>query len=294
MPARCILRVTQRALPTAVSGGTDVAALLVTRSLGRSRRGRRLGHPGGRRATRGLHGPAPGPSGARHVVSGTHDAARLAPIARMSWMLVGHASATIRDRSVACLCRDGELPQVPVANGRHGCLPSSSSSRDRQELVSRGRIRQVPPLARPRSLAAVAPSPPSPSALLRLVPDAGESSRPELLDAGRIRRPGDPRPAGPPSAVSKSCRGRHPAAVPLTISDAVPLLPLHQRRVVLALTAKSHAAPPAPSSPASCIASPSSPPSPKALGFAASPSPCRRPCFPCFERDGTTRPCSSR
>nr|XP_045083549.1 vegetative cell wall protein gp1-like [Aegilops tauschii subsp. strangulata] len=42
--------------------------------------------------------------------------------------------------------------------------------------------------------------------------------------------------------------------------------------------AKSHAAPPAPTSPASYIASPSPPPSPKALGFAASPtSHCRDP-----------------
>ena len=37
----------------------------------------------------------------RLVVLGTNNAARVAPIARVSWMLAGHASATIRGRPVA-------------------------------------------------------------------------------------------------------------------------------------------------------------------------------------------------
>ena len=102
MPARCVLRVTQRDLPASVSGGTDVAVLLVMRGLGRPRRGRWLGHPGGHRAARGQHVTAPGPSGVWLVVLGTNDAARLAPIARMSWMLAGHVPGPIHEHPAVC------------------------------------------------------------------------------------------------------------------------------------------------------------------------------------------------
>jgi len=57
MLARCISRVTQRALPAAAPGGTDVTAFLVMRDLRRPRCGHRLGRPGGCRAARGQHGP---------------------------------------------------------------------------------------------------------------------------------------------------------------------------------------------------------------------------------------------
>ena len=70
MPARCVLRVTQRDLPASVSGGTDVAVLLVMRGLGGSQRGHWLWRPGGLRAARGQHGPASGSSCARLVLLG--------------------------------------------------------------------------------------------------------------------------------------------------------------------------------------------------------------------------------
>ena len=83
--------------------------------------------------------------------------------------------------------------------------------------MSRGRIRQAPPLARPRSLAAVAPSPPSPSALLRLVPDAGKFAAAKPLPR-RIRLPPPgigsrrPPPSLPSSAPSPCRRPASPAS----------------------------------------------------------------------------------
>ena len=52
----------------------------------------------------------------RLVVLGTNDAARLAPIARVSWMLTGHASATTSaTSSPARAGMGGSTPDEPIA-----------------------------------------------------------------------------------------------------------------------------------------------------------------------------------
>ena len=107
-----ILRMTHRALPTAVPRVTSVVTLLVAHTMGRARGGRRCGRLGGRCAARRWHNDTPGgpraacggPSsvfgfgGVRPVVSRTNDAARQALTARAMWVFAGRASASVRDR----------------------------------------------------------------------------------------------------------------------------------------------------------------------------------------------------
>ena len=125
-PAWCVLRVAHRALLAAVPGSSGVAVSLIVRSLGRPRRGRHLGCHRGCRAARGQHGPAPGPSGVWLVVLDPNDAARLAPIARLSWVLAGRASSAIPGHPVTrpCWCgRSGSgRPDRydPLLLGGHG------------------------------------------------------------------------------------------------------------------------------------------------------------------------------
>ena len=104
MLARCVLRVTHRAIPAAAPGGADVAVLLIAHGLGRPRSRCQLGCHRGCRAARGQHDPAPGASGVWLVILDPNDAARLAPIARVSWMLAGRASGTIRGHPLARPC----------------------------------------------------------------------------------------------------------------------------------------------------------------------------------------------
>ena len=101
MSALRILRMMQRALPAAAPGVTNVAALLVAHDLGGPRRGRQRGCLGGCRAACRQQDPALGPHGTWLVVLDANDAARLASVARMLWMLAVRTSATIRDYPVA-------------------------------------------------------------------------------------------------------------------------------------------------------------------------------------------------
>nr|XP_040244306.1 uncharacterized protein LOC120963883 [Aegilops tauschii subsp. strangulata] len=147
------------------------------------------------------------------------------------------AMSSSANRTSPCGARSRELPQVPVANGRHGCLPSSSSPCGRQELVSRDRIRQAPPLARPRSLAAVVPSPPS-SLLRPLEPAtayfARSSSANEFLVAGNCLP--DPRTARIRRARWSLAPASRFCLAPRRQQQAPPrrpLLPLHRAVPVL-------------------------------------------------------------
>ena len=108
-------RTTHRALPTAVPRVTGVVTLLVAHTMGRSRCGRRAGHPGGRCAARGWHNDIPGgpraacggPSSVfgsgdvRPVVWRANDAARQALTARAMLVLAGRGSGSVRDRPAA-------------------------------------------------------------------------------------------------------------------------------------------------------------------------------------------------
>ena len=110
-----------RTLPTVASGVSSMVALLIARTLGRARRGRRRRRLGSRRTADGWHdavlgGPRAacgGPSrvfrfgGVRLIVRRTNDAARQALTARAMLVLANRGPGPVRDRSTARPHRHG-------------------------------------------------------------------------------------------------------------------------------------------------------------------------------------------
>ena len=118
-----ILRMTHRALPTAVPSVTNVVTLLGAHTMGRARGGRRCGHLGGRCAARRWHNDTPGgPRAAcggpysvfgsgdvRPVVWHANDAARQALTTKAMLVLPDRGPGPVCDRSTARPHRHGPL-----------------------------------------------------------------------------------------------------------------------------------------------------------------------------------------